>query len=59
MPCEIEFAHIYDFIVHDKEEALAGEMELSFIRWALHQYPRQLREILDIGCGKGRYLIPH
>ncbi|NIW98403.1 MAG: methyltransferase domain-containing protein [Phycisphaerae bacterium] len=55
---EREFAHIYDFIVHDKEEALAEKRELAFIQWAFQQGPRHLREILDIGCGKGRYLIP-
>ncbi len=58
-PYEQEFAHVDDLLVHEKREALADETELSFIAWAFTEVrSRQVNEVLDIGCGKGRYLIP-
>ncbi|HEX2173585.1 MAG TPA: class I SAM-dependent methyltransferase [Dehalococcoidia bacterium] len=58
MPYEPEFARVYDVVVHQTEESLAGDTEMDFLRWAFDQCPRDVRDILDVGCGKGRHLVP-
>lgn len=58
MSYEPEFARVYDFITAGAEEKLATETELDFIRAVFKNSPIKIKEILDIGCGKGRFLIP-
>jgi SAM-dependent methyltransferase len=37
----------------------ADDIELCFLRWVFNEVcQREVKEILDIGCGTGRYLIP-
>lgn len=58
MPYDPIFARVYDILVHGREDALADEDELAFIRWAFGRARRPAREVLDAGCGRGRHLIP-
>ena len=56
---EGNFARLYDFLVYEREEAEANEKELNFLEWAFREVcPINVKEILDIGCGNGRFLIP-
>jgi 2-polyprenyl-3-methyl-5-hydroxy-6-metoxy-1,4-benzoquinol methylase len=58
-PYEREFAQLYDIIVHGKEGVEAGEEELHFIEWIFNTVcPREVNDILDVGCGNGRFLVP-
>jgi 2-polyprenyl-3-methyl-5-hydroxy-6-metoxy-1,4-benzoquinol methylase len=58
-PYEKEFAQLYDIIVHGKEGVEAGEEELHFIEWIFKEVcPREVNEVLDVGCGNGRFLLP-
>lgn len=53
------FARLYDLLVYGREEAEADDIELCFLKWVFHELcQRKVKEILDIGCGTGRYLIP-
>lgn len=58
MPYESDFARVYDIVVHETEEALAGATEMGFVQWAFGRCPRPVRDILDLGCGQGRFLVP-
>ncbi|MBU7026623.1 MAG: class I SAM-dependent methyltransferase [Theionarchaea archaeon] len=54
-----EIARFYDIIVHGQKEAEAGESELEFVEWAFQNVcSRKVNQILDVGCGNGRFLIP-
>lgn len=56
---ERHFARLYDFLVHNCKEAKTSEEELGFIDWALGKVClREVRNILDVGCGNGRFMIP-
>jgi 2-polyprenyl-3-methyl-5-hydroxy-6-metoxy-1,4-benzoquinol methylase len=55
---EPEFARLYDLIVHGQEEAEAEAVELEFVRRAFREAGRPVREVLDAGCGRGRFLVP-
>ena len=58
-PYDRDFARLYDLLVYGREEVEADEVELDFLEWAFHEMcQREVRNILDIGCGTGRYLIP-
>lgn len=58
MPYEADFARVFDIVVHETEESLAGATEMGFVQWAFGRCPRPVRDILDLGCGQGRFLIP-
>ena len=53
------FAKYYDYVAHDRREALATDEDLAFIKHAFEvNCARPVRDILDVGCGTGRYLVP-
>jgi len=53
------FAKYYDYLVHDRREALATGEDVSFVKDAFStRCARTVHDILDVGCGTGRYLIP-
>lgn len=59
IPYDPAFSRVYDFVVHNEAEALATDAEWSFVQWALRRSPRDImRDVLDLGCGKGRFLVP-
>lgn len=59
MTYQKEIARFYDIIVHSQKEVEAGERELTFLEWAFHHVcPCDVNQILDVGCGNGRFLIP-
>ena len=59
VPYSADVAGIYDLLVEGQEDAEAGGQELEFIRRALRDVcPREVRDVLDVGCGTGRHLIP-
>jgi SAM-dependent methyltransferase len=59
MSYEPLFAKYYDYIAHDRREALATAGDISFLTNAFKAKSRRpVRDILDAGCGTGRYLIP-
>lgn len=58
-PYDPEIARIYDLLVEGHEDAEAEGKELEFMLWALHDVcPRDVRDVLDAGCGTGRHIIP-
>jgi SAM-dependent methyltransferase len=58
-PYDRDFARLYDFFVYALEEVEADDAEIAFLKWAFEDVcPRDVKEILDIGCGTGRNLIP-
>ncbi|MFC2173064.1 class I SAM-dependent methyltransferase [Acidobacteriota bacterium] len=53
------FTKYYDHIAHGCGEALATKEDISFVREAFESKCNgNVKSILDIGCGTGRYLIP-
>lgn|GEM_PF-1461787 len=59
MKYESLFARYYDYLAHDRREALATDEDISFLRHAFStRCAIAVHEILDAGCGTGRYLIP-
>ena len=56
MPYDPLFAKYYDYLVHDRREALVTEDDMAFLTEAFAG--KDIREVLDAGCGTGRYLIP-
>lgn len=57
MPYTPLFARYYDLLVHGNTVALATQDDLQFIEQAFKR-AGAVREILDAGCGTGRYLVP-
>ena len=58
-PYSDEIARIYDLLVEGREDAEAEGQELEFLLWTLRDAcPRQVKDVLDAGCGTGRHLIP-
>ena len=54
-----DVARMYDLLVEGREDAEAEGRELEFIRRALRQVcPRPVQDVLDVGCGTGKHLIP-
>lgn len=53
------FAKYYDYLVHDRREALAADEDIEFVKEAFSsRYNGSVKKVLDIGCGTGRYLVP-
>ena len=53
------FAKYYDYLVHDRREAFATDEEIAFVKEAFSsKCDGVVREVLDVGCGAGRYLVP-
>jgi len=49
----------YDLVLYGKLSYTAGEREMEFINYAFREYPPAvLSNILDIGCGTGRFTVP-
>ncbi|KYK32302.1 MAG: class I SAM-dependent methyltransferase [Theionarchaea archaeon] len=58
-PYSKEIAQFYDIIVHGRDHVEAGRKEIQFIERAFEKFfPGDVKEILDVGCGNGRFLIP-
>lgn len=56
---EKEFARVYDLIIHGREEAEAHAHEVAFVRRVFEETARRpVLEVLDVGCGRGRFLVP-
>ncbi len=54
-----DVARIYDLLVEGCEDAVCEGEELEFMLWALRDVcPREVRDVLDLGCGTGRHLVP-
>jgi len=52
-------ARIYDLLVEADGSPEAHGEELNFVLWALHgACEREVADVLDVGCGTGRHLIP-
>lgn len=58
-PYEREFARFYDLIVFGREGVEAGDTEIEGIERIFEEFHRNnVKEVLDAGCGNGRFLIP-
>jgi len=54
-----DLASLFDLVVYDELEAEPDDDERGFIDWVFRKVARrQVRDILDAGCGTGRFLIP-
>ena len=54
-----DVARIYDLLVEGREDAVCEGEELEFLLWALRDVcPREVRDVLDLGCGTGRHVVP-
>lgn len=59
MPYQPEFARLYNWVVHGEAEPQPAPEEMDFLNWSFRNLAqREVREVLDIGCGQGRLLIP-
>lgn len=52
------FAKYYDYLVHDRGEGLATDEDMAFLREAFFSRCAPVKDILDVGCGTGRYVVP-
>ncbi len=56
---EQDLASLFDLIVYGVTEAEAYDEELAFLDWVFkNKAQRPIRDVLDAGCGTGRFLIP-
>lgn len=54
-----EFARAYDLLIHGRDEAEAHPHEVAFVRRVFAETARRpVRDVLDVGCGRGRFLVP-
>ena len=51
-------ARIYDLIVYGRDRVECEGEELEFLLGVLAGAPRPVRDVLDVGCGTGRHLVP-
>lgn len=53
------FSKYYDYLVHDCREAYATDDDMAFLKKAFADHcDIGVSDILDVGCGTGRYVIP-
>jgi len=58
-PYDDDFARLYDLFVYARNEVEADAEEVDFLAWAFRELcPRSVNDVLDVGCGTGRTLIP-
>ena len=58
-PYDEGIARVYDLLVHGRPDDEAEGVELEFLQWALEDVcPRDVQDILDVGCGTGRHVVP-
>lgn len=58
MPYPARFAQLYNWLVHGQSEPEAAD-ELTFlVRVFAEVAGRPVRDVLDVGCGQGRILVP-
>ena len=58
-PYDDDFARLYDLFVYARNEVQADAEEAGFLAWAFRELcPRNVSDVLDVGCGTGRNLIP-
>ena len=58
-PYDDDFARLYDLFVYARNEVEAVPEEVEFLTWAFRQLAaRRVKDVLDVGCGTGRDLIP-
>ena len=58
-PYERDFARFYDLFVYGRCEVEADPEETAFLRRVFDEIcPRNVKDVLDVGCGTGRNLIP-
>lgn len=58
MPYQPDFARLYSWVVHGEAEPEATAEEVEFLRWAFRSLAqREVRQVLDVGCGQGRLLL--
>ena len=58
-PYDEDLARLYDLLVYGREDVEADDMELDFLTWAFEEArPLRARDILDVGCGTGRHVLP-
>lgn len=54
-----QFAKHYDYLVYGRKEALATSADMDFVEEAFQtRCDSPVHEVLDVGCGAGRYLVP-
>ncbi len=54
-----ELSPYYDIVLYGKKTHVAGENEMEFMNYAFREYPPAvISNILDIGCGTGRFTVP-
>jgi len=59
MPYDPDFARLYSWVVHGEAEPEATPEEMGFLAWAFRDLAqREVRDVLDAGCGQGRVLVP-
>ncbi|MEK9137748.1 MAG: class I SAM-dependent methyltransferase, partial [Bacteroidota bacterium] len=58
-PYDDDFARLYDLFVYARNEVEADAEEVDFLAWAFRDLSgRGVKDVLDVGCGTGRNLIP-
>lgn len=59
MPYPPDFARLYNWLVHGEAEPTASAEELAFLQHVFRQLARRpVQDVLDVGCGQGRILLP-
>ncbi len=54
-----DFARLYDLFVYARAEVEADTEETEFLTWTFRELcQRSVTDVLDVGCGTGRNLIP-
>jgi len=54
-----DVARVYDLLVHGRPDVEADPIEVEFLESALGRVcPRDVKDVLDAGCGTGRHLVP-
>jgi SAM-dependent methyltransferase len=58
-PYDDEFERLYDLFVYARNEVEADVDGVEFLKWAFRDLcQRKVNDVLDVGCGTGRNLLP-